>query len=67
MNNVEIVFDCNLQITLCVSDTFTSCTHFTSYSLLSFVHEIVCELVWSSKSIHFVMFDAKFVKDWFKF
>ena len=67
MNNVEIVLDYYLQITPHVSHAFTSCTHFTSYSLLSFVHEILRELVWSSKIIHFVMFDAKFVEGWFKF
>ena len=61
------MLDYYLQITPHVSHAFTSCTHFTSYSLLSFVHEILCELVWSSKIIHFVMFDAKFVEGWFKF
>ena len=43
MNNVEIVLDYYLQITPHVSHAFTSCTHFTSYSLLSIVNEIVCE------------------------
>ena len=43
MNNVEIVIDYYLLITSHVSHTFTSCTHFTSYSLLNLVHEIVCE------------------------
>ena len=60
MNNVEILVDYYLYITLYVSHALTSCTHITSNSLLSFVHEIVCKLVWSSKIILFVMFDAKF-------
>ena len=67
MNNVEIVIDYYLHIASHISHTVTSCTNFIGYSLLSFVHEIVCELVWPSKIIHFVMFDAKFVEGWFKF
>ena len=43
MNNVEIVINYYLHITPHVSHAFTSCTHFTSYSLLSFIHGIVCE------------------------
>ena len=43
MNNVETVIDYYLHITIHVSHAFTSCTHFTSYSFLSFVHGIVCE------------------------
>ena len=43
MNNVEIVIDYYLYIISHVSYTVTSCTHFTNYSLLSFVHGIVCE------------------------
>ena len=43
MNNVEIVLDNYLQITSHVSQAFSNCTHITSYSLLSFVHGIVCE------------------------
>ena len=43
MHNVEIVIDYYLHITSHVSHTFTSCTHYTSYSLLNLVHEIVCE------------------------
>ena len=67
MNNIEILIDYYLYITLYVSHALTSCTHITSNSLLSFVHEIVCKLVWPSKIIHFVMFDAKFFQGWFKF
>ena len=43
MNNVEIVIDYYLLITSHVSHAFTGSTHFTSYSLLNLVHEIVCE------------------------
>ena len=43
MNNVEIMLDYYLQITPHVSQAFSNCTHITSYSLLSFVHGIVCE------------------------
>ena len=43
MNNVEIVIDYYLRIISHVSYTVTSSTHFTNYSLLSFVHGIVCE------------------------
>ena len=35
--------------------------HTTSKSLLSFVHKIVCKLVWPSKIMHFVMFDANLI------
>ena len=45
MNNVEILFDYYLHITLYVSHALTSCTHITSNSLLSFVRKIVCKLV----------------------
>ena len=44
MNNVEIVIGYYLHITSHVSHAITSCTHFTSYSLLNLVHEIVCEV-----------------------
>ena len=43
MNNAEIVIDYYLLIISHLSHTFTSCTHFTSYSLINLVHEIVCE------------------------
>ena len=45
MNFVEIVIDYYLHITLYVSQTIASCTHYTSYSLLNLVHDILCELV----------------------
>ena len=43
MNNVEIVIDYYLYITSHVSHVVTSYTHFTSYSMLNLVHEIVYE------------------------
>ena len=43
INNVEIVIDYYLHITSHVFHVVTSCTHFTSYSLLNFVNGIVCE------------------------
>ena len=51
MNIVEIVIDYYLHVTSHVSYDVTSCTDFTNYSFLSFVHEIVCKLVWPSKII----------------
>ena len=42
MNFVDFVIDCYSYITSHVSKTFTSCTHYTSYSLLNIVHVIVC-------------------------
>ena len=53
INNVEIVIDYYLHITPHVFHAVTSCTHFTSYSLLNLVHEIVCELVWPSKTVFY--------------
>ena len=41
-NFVDFVFDFYSHITSHVSQAFTSCTHYTSYSLLNFVHAIVC-------------------------
>ena len=43
MNFVEIVIDFYLHITSHVSQAFTSCTHYTSYFMLNFVHGIVCD------------------------
>ena len=45
MNFVEILIDYYLLITSHVSQAITSCTHYTSYYLLNFVHDIVCDLV----------------------
>ena len=57
MNFVEIVIEFYSHITSHVSQTFASCTHYTSYSLLNFVHVIVCDLVWPTNfenSLNFV-------------
>ena len=42
MNCVDFVIDFCSHISAHVSQTFASCTHNTSYSLLNFVHVIVC-------------------------
>ena len=42
MNFVDFGIDCYSHITSHISQTFASCAHYTSYSLLSFVHVIVC-------------------------
>ena len=65
MNNVEIVIDCYLLITSHVSHALTSCTHFTSYSLLNLVHEIVCEFGLAIQDYIFYDFDTKYVH-WLK-
>ena len=45
MNFVEFVLDYYLHITLHVSQVFASCTHYTSYSLLNFVHVMMFDFV----------------------
>ena len=45
MNFVEIVIAYYSHITSHKSQAFASYTHYTSYSLLSFVHVIVCDFV----------------------
>ena len=65
MNNVEIVIDYYLHITSHVSHVVTSCTHFTSYSLLKLVHEIVCEVGLAIQDYMFFDFDTKYVH-WLK-
>ena len=42
MNFVNFVFNCYTHITSHVSQTFASCTYYTSYFLLNIVHVIVC-------------------------
>ena len=42
MNFVDFVVDCYSHITSYVSQTFASCTHNTSYSLLNIVYVIMC-------------------------
>ena len=60
MNFVEIVIDHYSHITSHVSQAFASCTHYTSYSLLNFVHVIVCDFVVAIQDYMFLDFDAKF-------
>ena len=62
MNFVEIVLDFYLHITSRVSQAFTSCTHYTSYSLLNFVHVIVCDFVLAIQDWNFLEFNAKCVR-----
>ena len=45
MNFVEIVIDYYLLITSHVSQAIASYTHYTSYSLLNLVYDIVCDVV----------------------
>ena len=61
MNFVEIVIDYYLYITLHVSQAIVSCTHYTSYSLLNLVHDIVCDLVVTIQDYMFLDFNAKCV------
>ena len=61
MNNVEIVIDYYLYITSHVSHAVTSCTHYTSYSLLNLVHDIVCEFGLSIQDYMFLGVDTKYV------
>ena len=61
MNFVEIVLDYYSYITSHVSQAFASCTHYTSYSLLNFVHVIVCDFVLAIQDWKFHEFNAKCV------
>ena len=61
MNFVEIVVDFYLHVTLHVSQVFASCTHYTNYSLLNFVHVIVCDFGLASQVWKFLEFGAKCV------
>ena len=45
INFIDIVIAYYSHITSHVSQAITSCTHDTSYSLLNFVHVIVCDFV----------------------
>ena len=58
-NNVEIVIDYYLHITPYV---VTSCTHFTNYSLLNLIHEIVYEFGLAIQDYIFYDFDTKYVQ-----
>ena len=61
MNFVEIVIDYYLLITSHVSQALASCTHYTSYSLLNFVHVSVCDFVLAIQDWNFLEFNAKCV------
>ena len=45
MNFVEIVIAYYSHITSHASQVFASCTHYTSYFLLNFIHVIMCDFV----------------------
>ena len=72
MNFVEIVVNYYSHITSHVSQAFPSCTHYTSYSLLNFVHVIVCDLVLAIQDWKFLVYNAKcvwslrFKENWLK-
>ena len=61
MNFVEIVIVYYSHITSHISQAFISCTHYTSYSLLNFVHVIVCDCVMAIQDWKFLDFNAKCV------
>ena len=61
MNFVEIVIDFYLHITSHVSQAIASCTHYTSYSLLNLVHDIVCDFIVAMQDYMFLDFNAKCV------
>ena len=61
MNFVEIVINYYLRITSYVSQAIASCTHYTIYSLLNFVHINVCDLVVAIQDYMFHDFNAKYV------
>ena len=65
MNFVEIVINYYLHITSHVSQAIVSCTHYTSYSLLNFVNEIVCEFGLAIQDYIFYDFDTKYIH-WLK-
>ena len=61
MNFAEIVLHFYLHITSHVFQAFASCTHYTSYSLLNFVHVIMCDFVLAIQDWNFLEFNAKCV------
>ena len=62
MNFVEIVIDFYLHITSHVSQVFASYTHYISYSLLNFVHFIMCDFVLAIQDRKLFDFNAKCVR-----
>ena len=61
MNFVDFVVDFYSRITSHVSQVFASCKHYTSYSLLNFVHVIVCVFSWTNQVWKFLEFYAKHI------
>ena len=61
MNFLDFVFDWYSHITSHVSQAFASCTHYTSYSLLNFVHVIVCVFGLTNQIWKFLEFYAKHI------
>ena len=61
INFVEIVINYYLHISSHVSQVIASCTHYTSYSLLNLVHNIVCDFVMAIQDYMFLDFNAKYV------
>ena len=61
MNFVEIIINYYLYVTSHVSHAIASCTHYTSYSLLNLVYEIVCECVLAIQNYMFLDFNTKLV------
>ena len=59
MNFVDFVFDFYSHITSHVSQAIASCTHYTSYSLLNFVHVIECVFGLTNYIWKFLKFYAK--------
>ena len=64
MNFVEIVIEFYSHITSHVSQVFASCTHYTSYSLLNLVHDIVCEFVLAIQDYMFLDFMQNMFNVW---
>ena len=64
MNFVEIVIDFYLHITSNVSQVFASCSHYTSYSLLNFVHVIVCDFGLANRVWKFLEFMQNVFEAW---
>ena len=61
MNFIEIVLDYYSYITSHVSQVFASCTHYKSYTLLNFIHVIVCHFGLANQVWKFLEFYAKCV------
>ena len=61
MNFLDSVFDWYSHVTSHVSQAFASCTHNISYSLLNFVHVIVCIFGLTNQVWKFLEFYAKHI------